>query len=392
MRGMHTAALALGVVSATGCNHPVPPLPPVTDPAALRREATAPGADDKRLLLVGERLRRAGEYGPAAEVISRVAQLTGGSELTRAALIDVTVQLGRPEEAMTLAEEALRTFPTSAEVKAAQCLAMVDLKQFRAAVELGRLASESAPESPRAWRAYARALAAGSRTSDAITAFERAASFAPDDGGLLADYGAMLSLGGQAEKATRTLEEAVRLQPRNASAHRLLGRHLCERASSPAETESGLGHLRSAVTLAPESSMAHASLGEGLLRAGKALEAEGELRSALALDPARKDVLLPLAQCQQALGQKEAARSTFAKHRRFVDLRRDIGHLETRLAVTPASSDLLLRLAQFYEENDEPGRAALIYKRAFSLKPLPEIRRKLLLATRKATESAKRTP
>jgi len=95
------------------------------------------------------------------------------------------------------------------------------------------------------------------------------------------NYGVLLPTIGRADEGVRHLREAIRLEPRLASAHTRLALALNRRGDQAGAT----AELAEVVRLTPESAEAHANLGISLAREGKTADAIAEFSQAVLLNP-----------------------------------------------------------------------------------------------------------
>ena len=247
--------------------------------------------------------------------------------------------------------------------------------RYDRALDLARRAVELAPQSPRAWRAFSQACAVEKRLPELWPAFERALRLAPDDGGLLADYGETLARYGRTEEAEVAMRHAVELRPRDPRVLGLLGAQLGQRARTPGRQREAVALLERAAALAPGATEPRYRLGSLLVASGQPAAAVPVLQRCLELDPSFAEPWLPLAQAYQQLGRAGDAETAFAAYQRYADYRRDASQLTLRLRQAPRSVDLLLRMAALQEGYGRADLAARYYRQALRLRPDPAVAR-----------------
>jgi protein O-mannosyl-transferase len=154
---------------------------------------------------------------------------------------------------------------------------------------------EKYPRSARAQNNLAVELQRAGRAAEAVPHAEAAAALQPGYVSPHYIWGlAALDLG-RVDEAIAHLERAVALESRHADAHLALGNALM-RSGRPAEAA---GHFATSLQLKPAADAAY-NLAQAYVAAGRADEAEAQLRAALRLDgdlaPARRQLAMTLAQ------------------------------------------------------------------------------------------------
>jgi Flp pilus assembly protein TadD len=341
------------------------------DPATLEAEAAAHPEDPDRLLIIGERLRRAGQGARAFEIIARAYDRRFTDPRFTAAMVEALLETGRLQEAQALAAGELPHARSSGDLHAALAEVMLKAGRYDSALDLARRAVRLAPASPRANRALAHAAAVEKILPEAWPAFERGVALAPDDGGLLADYGEALSRYGRSEQAGRVLQRAAQLRPGDPRVLGLLGAHLGQRAQTPAELQRAVALLRRAAALAPGGTEPRYQLGKLLLLSGDPGGAAAALEECLRIDSSFEEVWFPLGQAYQTLGRESEARRAFAAYQNYADFRREAAQLELRLRRAPHRVDLLLRMARLQESHGRREWAARYFRQALRLRPDP---------------------
>jgi tetratricopeptide (TPR) repeat protein len=353
-----------------------PPAEAPRDAAAIRRDAESL-QDPEALLAVGEQLRRLGEPRASFELIARAYDRKFKDPRFAGAMIEALLTTNQIRDARALAEPLVTQAPKSGEVRAALALVLLEAGYYSRALELARKAAELEPNSPRVWRALARANGKEKRLPEAWAAYEKAVALAPDDGGLLADYGGDLVLYGRAKEGEATLRRAVGMLPRDPKALTLLGQCLGEQSPDPARQAEAIGYARKAVELAPSAPDPHYQLGRLLLQSGDTAGAITALETCLRLDGTLLEAWLPLGQAYQTVGRQEAAREALARYRRYTDLRRELAHLRLRLRQNPNSISALVRLGELAEANDQYAEALKRYRQALRLRADPALAKKV---------------
>lgn len=348
--------LLVGLVAAGAWWFQRPTADPRARKAALQARASRT-EDPETLLAIGEELRRSGESQAALDVVARAYERRFQEPAYSAALAELLLETGDVQSAGQIAQAELQTAPDSGELSAVVAEVLLRMGRYDRGLDLARRSVRLAPQSPRAWRALAHACAVNRVPDDLWPAFARARELAPDDSGLLVDYGEVLSRYGRAREAEAALREAAARRRQDPRALGLLGAHLGQRARSPGELEEAIHLLRMAASLAPNAPEPHFQLGRVLLAAKKPAEAAAALEEAVRLDPSLHDAWLPLGQAYLSAGKREQGAQALERYRRWTDYRRQSAQLELRLRRSPNDPDLLLCLAELQYRNGAPDVA-----------------------------------
>jgi Flp pilus assembly protein TadD len=217
----------------------------------------------------------------------------------------------------------------------------------RSADEMGNLWMQvvPAPQDLAAFREdYARKSAARE-----IEGYELLAREQPSAAGVRRALGAAYLRAGRVPDAVRTLEEAVRLAPRDATTHYNLGHAL----AASGRLDEALRHFRTATRLLPSFVEAHNNAGVVLRQLGQPGPAEAAFRAAVAAEPG-------YAPAHNNLGSARRARG---------DLRGAVAALQEAVRLDPAYADAHYNLGLVYQDaGDRPG-ATRHLRRAIELQP-----------------------
>jgi predicted Zn-dependent protease len=343
--------------------------------AALERRAAARPDDPETLLVAGEGLRRRGEPQRALDLIAPAYDTHFREPRFSAAMAELLLETGQVQDAYAVAAGELSQVPGSGELHATLAIVLLRMGRYDRALDLARQAVVLEPHSPRAWRAFSDACAVEKRLLELWPAFDRAIQLAPDDGGLLADYGEALVRYGRMAAAEAALRRALELRPRDPRVAGLLGSQLGQHARTAAREREAIALLEKAAALGPQATEPRYRLGNLLLLSGRAGAAVPILEECLRLDPSFAEAWLPLAQAYQRLGRAADADRAFAAYARYADYRREASQLTLRLRQTPESVDLLLRMAALQEHYGRHDLAARYYRQSLRLRPDPAIAR-----------------
>lgn len=176
---------------------------------------------------------------------------------------------------------------------------------------------------------------------EALELYRKVIERVPDDAVVRYEYAQLLRDLNVADEAIRQAREAVRIDPKMAEAHRLLGTlELAAAEKDPARLDRGIEELRQARKLAPEDMATAAALARALLARGRPGEA------AQLLDE------LPETQSQPALLRMAAeARARSGRTREAEALYRQL------LEDAPTDKEIAAALIDVYEEDDRYDEA-----------------------------------
>jgi len=246
------------------------------------------------------------------------------------------------ERALAHFERALELDPQMASARLARAILLGQKGEYSQALADLKLVLKREPDNLRAWEELGEASLATGRTSEAVSAFEKAAGLAPRDAQVLWRYTRALMRAGQKESAEKVLAQAKGLgkspeaPPRASSASLDLG--------SAGNAPASISALRQLVAANPSDWRLKLRLGEELLAEHKEPEALEVLRE---IKTSTSDSVA-FGECGRALllaGQYKAAREFLAKAAQA-----DASNPQNRL-------DLVL--AVFHDAGPEPALTIL---------------------------------
>jgi Flp pilus assembly protein TadD/mono/diheme cytochrome c family protein len=182
-----------------------------------------------------------------------------------------------------------------------------------------------------------------------IEGYERLAKDRPSAGGIRRALGAAYLRAGRVPDALAALGEAVRLSPRDATAHYNFGHAL----AASGRIDEALGHFRDAARLQPSFVEAHNNLGALLRQTGQLARAEAAFRAAIAHGPR-------YAPAHNNLGSLRRARG---------DLRGAAAALENAVRLDPAYAEAHYNLGLVFQESGDRAAATRHLRRAIELQP-----------------------
>lgn len=200
-------------------------------------------------------------------------------------------------------------------------------------------AAKSAPTAERETRRLylrARTAVAEGQYREALELYRQVIARMPEDAVVRFEYAQLLRDLNVQDEAIKQAREAVRIDPKMAEAHRLLGSlELAGGEKDPARLDRGIEELKQARRLAPNDVATAAALARALLARGRAAEA------AQLLDE------LPETRMQPALLRMAAeARAKSGRSRESQDLYKQL------LAADPSDREVAAALIDVYEEDD----------------------------------------
>jgi tetratricopeptide (TPR) repeat protein len=165
----------------------------------------------------------------------------------------------------------------------------------------------------------------------AIRSFQKAISLNPNSAAAYENWGAALAQQNKLNEARARLSRALELQPDRNNAHVQLGSVLARLGMVP----DALQHYREAVRLAPTDASAHFYLGSQLVDAGDLGEGEQQLAEAVRLDPKNVEAHVRLGTAALRAGKADRAATWFRR----------------ALAIDPDCASALAQLALLLAEN-----------------------------------------
>jgi tetratricopeptide (TPR) repeat protein len=337
------------------------------DLESLRRAALSRPNDAELYLILGQRLRQAGDLEQAYTMTTRAYDLTDGDARFAAARGGALHDAGDGESALRLLEDAVARWPESGEVRAQLSRLHLARGFYTDAQREAEAAVRMAPNHSPAWQALANASSQNKRPDAAFEAFERALELEPRDVVLLAECGEALGKYGREAEAETILTRAVALAPHVPRPAGLLGQLQARHARTTEERAAARKLLQQALDRSPRYNDARYALGLLELRDGRPAVAARHLQACLSQDPGYGEAYLALGQAFGRAGRAADARQAFAAWRRFSDYRREAAHLELRLRRTPSDVELLGRTARLHAANGKPQLAEAARRRIRAL-------------------------
>ncbi len=272
--------------------------------------------------------------------------------LVRARLASVDLELGRPADALAIADGGLAKSPDQGALHRVRAAALTALGRTREATDALEQALWHAPGDPDLVTAMGTTLSSLGRDEQAMPYLEKALAAAPDDDALARVYAATCARQGRADVALETYK-------RLGSSRRGTGSDWLEIATleeaAGRDAEAGEAY-REAARREPDRVGGHRGAGRMYRRTGKLEEAMRVLRNAVRLDERDAETWLELARAQAGLGRKdEAVRS----YRRAIEL-----VVDARDSAI-AHRELAAQLIELHEDGD----AAQALERAAQAEP-----------------------
>lgn len=317
------------------------------DLVAARREAETALAVEPRnpiaLRMVGVLYCQTGEPESGAEYLTRALDLSPADMPTRLNAMQALLDAGRASDAERLGQAAaVKATPELLRVRAAIAR---QLGKPEEAIALLEEATGAAPDDYAVWNNLGNALHEADQPERAVTALERAAKLRPDLGIVQVNLGRALATAGRDEESRLALEKAALLDSTDASAPFELGKSLVRQGRA----EEALPLLGKAAHLDRQNPETFVLIGLAFARLNDMRQAENSFRVALQVDPRHAPAFLNLAiQLEranrtdelEALQQQALANGLAAGEVDYIEalVRRRQGKLEDALALAQGSS------------------------------------------------------
>jgi protein O-mannosyl-transferase len=191
------------------------------------------------------------------------------------------VDAGRPAEAVSSYQEALRLNPSSSQAHYNLALALQAQGKAEEAMAHFRAALQLQPDLESAEHQLANRLADAGRLEEAIAHYQAALRLDPNHAESYNGLGICYAIDGKLSEAERQFREAVRLKPDHAGAQSNLGNAL----GAQNKLEEAIPHYQKALEIDPKDYQTHFNLGVSLLRQGRSAEARTHFTEALRLHP-----------------------------------------------------------------------------------------------------------
>lgn len=235
----------------------------------LSEQILARGRDAKRLAAYGKVLLYRGKADAARARLREAVELDGELAAAHIFLADALLRADEFTGAAASAERALSIAPDDGLAHFAMGKAQLGLEQYDLAARHFRASAEALDE-PGAWQALGQVEVKREKWADAEAAFATVLQKRPDANGVYADYGRVLAEVGKLQPAARYLERAYE-QTGDLVAYDRLGMVAMQAKDYTA-----------AVKVFTELVRARPSDGEMVCKLGAALEAAGQVETALA--------------------------------------------------------------------------------------------------------------
>lgn len=177
-------------------------------------------------------------------------------------------------DSTTMAQE-----PSSAEIS--NLHELLQSSHLGAAEQAAYIFSEKYPSHPLGWNVLSSVFTKQGRIEESLWANRKLSATLSKDARGLCELGIRLRETGQLSEARKVFEQAVKIKPRLASAHRHLGMCL----ASLGQFQEAEGAYKAALEIDPALHAAHLDLGVALQRQGRLEDAKARFESAIKLNP-----------------------------------------------------------------------------------------------------------
>jgi len=217
--------------------------------------------------------------------------------------------LSRDQEAIAGYKEALRLAPDHQAALLGLADALVRQGNPEEAVAWFQQAVEQPPHYPEAHNNFGNALTTLGRQAEAVEQYERALALCPGYAAAAANLGVALHALGRNEEAISACLEAIRHDPTLSEPHGALG----DIFSTLNLTDDAISAYREAIRLRPTFLEAWCNLGNAFLTVGRYGEAANAYETAIALEPGRGDLYANAARIYLALDREEDAFAAYTR-------------------------------------------------------------------------------
>lgn len=264
--------------------------------AAIRLDPSDLAAYERR----AEALEKAEMLEEAVACLRRVVELSPTNVAGRVSLGGLLFKMGRKEEALAVFQEALAQDPHSMPALRGMASGLFNLGRFSEAAELfEELAAMVPPEAARDFLAHARdGLLSADNKDEALRLCRRLMELAPQDAGNLKMMGTLLSDRGELNEALLCFEEALRVDPNDASAWVQRGDAEC----LAVRPQNGIAFYDEAISIDGQMARAWANKGIALDTLNRPEEAARCLEKALELEPGDDEIRMALCEVLIKLG------------------------------------------------------------------------------------------
>jgi tetratricopeptide (TPR) repeat protein len=290
---------------------------------------------------------------------------------------------GRPQEAITQDELALRINPDYPDAHNNLGIALMDQGRPQEAIEHYEQALRIKPDYPDAHYNWGIALERMGRGQEAISQYEQALRLDPEDAEAHNNLALALAREGRGQEAIGHWEQALRIRPDYAEAHDNLGVAL----GRMGRVQDAIGHYEQALRLKPDDAEAHDNLGIALVQLGRVAEALGQYEQALRLKPGDARMHSNLALALARLGRLPEAIEHWDQAVRikpdFAEAHNNLGtaleqagrvqeaieHWEQALRIRPDYADAHYNLGVALEKLGRTQEAIAHYEQALRINP-----------------------
>jgi len=266
--------------------------------AAIRpyRNTLLPATAGLALLLCAITARAQAQYWNNTQVLwDHALKVTSNNYVAQNNLGGFLKQIGKPADALTHYQEAVRLKPDYAEAHNNMGTVLAALGKPEQAIESYKEAMRLSPELAEAHQNLGIAMESLGRLDEAHAQLSEAIRLKPDFANAHNGLASLFFRQGKIDEAIAEYAEAVRIRPDFADAHSNLGAALLRKN----RTDEAVGHFSAALRINPNLADAHYNLGVVYSVQGKVTEAVREFSEVLRINPSRSDAAQLLQQLQR---------------------------------------------------------------------------------------------
>lgn len=357
-----------------------------TDEAATRRRVDAAPRDFAARLALADVLRRSGKSSEAADTLRSAALLNPRSSLPHTGLGQIFDAQGSPDLAILEYRRALLLDPNDPAALAALAYKYISLGWNRQAKLLLTAALQHNPDDPRLHVALALTLFQNNNSArDAEKHLLIARRLAPADPTILGPLVDFYRHRQRYPEALQIIEQAMPSTPNTLTLLVERAQIYLEMSNAPA----AIAAANQVLQASPDDPQPLYIRALAQKQAGQTDAALRDLEQVHARTPEFEKTSLLLGQMYIRRGEKQKGQRLLDEYRRVHALDERMERTILRVADTPNDAQAHRSLGKYYQQQDNPARAVVEFKRVLELSPGdPDARALLVRALRQAGRSA----
>src|SRR5579884_533410 len=321
----------------------------------------------RALYYFGLRNRDLGRIGPARAALAHAAELDPDSEDIALAWANVEGEAGNDQKTFEILTALLKRHPKSAEAHWALALFYVTHSDPGRAYQEAITVTALHPQDVRAWRLAGVQALSMRQASMGEAALRRAVALDPKDWRSQFGLGEALTSQARDREALTAYQAAATLAPEEPMILARLGRAQLTTATMPQDLQNAVVTLTRAVQIDPDNALAQLSLGQAHLRQGDYAGAKTALlqaeRLAASLANFRSPLHTALLQVCMRLNDPAGAQREKRLLQESNRYNQQMDWLRTHLITGQLDDKTCLKFARLCEENGDSAEAIYLYRR-----------------------------